>query len=893
MRTELTLVLASLLAVSTVSTARAASCVPGFDYAIFAKNSIQIQGNAGTDSWNSANGTYATTNTCADAGIGTNASTAGAAQVQSNSTMICGNAVSGAGSNPNSVFTGNGNITGTKSAQTANQSLPNVTFPTLPNAATFNPSFNNTNGTLTPDLTYGIVSCKNGSLTLSAGKYVVQKLTLTANCQLKVSSGPIEFYFSDALEAQAGIVVNGTGVPGNLVFYGGPLAQSVQIQGGVSAYFAVYAPAGSCQVQGNVDLYGAIVCNDVQEQGNAHVHYDVALKNLAGGGFACSVNEISRATPIVTAVNGQTTVVQGTYEPPTGTAKTITTTADVASFAFPYIVGHLRARTTASITTAASTFSSGTVVFDAGASGKIPTVSNTGCTSFRGACRNVFTTTQTPDANGLSFHPSRVQLNDTNASAIGALIAPTSAVTGITSTHWQTIVRTVLAGKLGGVDRSTVAVIAASPLAGTSTRPTIAYFGATDGMLHAVCASTGGSTESDSNICPSLGTELWAFMPRVQLPLVRKNTTRIDGSVRVIDAFGDFNSPASGTRSFRTILSFQTGYADTSVGASPATYALDITDPANPIVLWEATTPGVGLTLAAGPMLSSGKHTNVVVAQTNSGSTSSPGVVATALSLESGTKLWQFSYAYPSPPRGDSAALPLPTNGIPGGAVGVDTTRGGYLTDFVMGDLYGNLWRLAATTGVSRTGASTPLFQFSTNKKPIGAMPAIYADSSGAQYAAFASGGYADPTAASWASGTQSLVAISLDATGSYPIAETSTAKLAFSQSLGSGERGFAQIVVVGTQLFATTDSTDINSSTYGTTGNTGHIVSYDLTGGTTSTVVVRGGAGSIGNSGTTLYSSSSNAQQQVTISATSTTGASVDSQTVAKSQRLLWLRSE
>jgi hypothetical protein len=111
---------------------------------------------------------------------------------------------------------------------------------------------------------------------------------------------------------------------------------------------------------------------------------------------------------------------------------------------------------------------------------------------------------------------------------------------------------------------------------------------------------------------------------------------------------------------------------------------------------------------------------------------------------------------------------------------------------------------------------------------------------------------------------------------------------------LGAGEGGFAQVTIVGGELFAVTDSTDINSSSYGTSGaTTGHVVSYNLTSGTATTVVVRGGAGSLASSGTTLYSSSADRQQQLGTAAASTTGTSVDSQMVAKVQRLLWLRTQ
>ena len=118
MRTELTLIASAIALANAPAVADASSCVPGFDYAIFAKDKIHIQGNAGTDSWNSTMGSYASTNACSDADIGTNSTSAGAGVIKSGSTTVCGDVFSGAGSDPGSVFTGNGNITGSQSAQT-------------------------------------------------------------------------------------------------------------------------------------------------------------------------------------------------------------------------------------------------------------------------------------------------------------------------------------------------------------------------------------------------------------------------------------------------------------------------------------------------------------------------------------------------------------------------------------------------------------------------------------------------------------------------------------------------------------------------------------------------------------------------------------------------------
>src|SRR5439155_7610611 len=121
------------------------------------------------------------------------------------------------------------------------------------------------------------------------------------------------------------------------------------------------------------------------------------------------------------------------------------------------------------------------------------------------------------------------------------------------------------------------------------------------------CASVVG-------VCDALGRELWAYVPRVNLPNLRYNLARVDGSPRVLDVYGDFGT---GTKSFRTVLVFQTGGGDPSkTGATPAIYAMDVTDPSAPSVLWEYTIAnadtrgtlalGVGLTVAAGDALING-----------------------------------------------------------------------------------------------------------------------------------------------------------------------------------------------------------------------------------------------------------------------------------------------
>jgi hypothetical protein len=303
------------------------------------------------------------------------------------------------------------------------------------------------------------------------------------------------------------------------------------------------------------------------------------------------------------------------------------------------------------------------------------------------------------------------------------------------------------------------------------------------------------------------------------------------------------------------------------------------------------------MTIATGEVSILGAPTYLAFIETSNGGSGGAGVVLTAVNVITGKKVWQFGYEYPSPPRGVSADLPLPATGVPGGAAAVDLTGAGFVTDVVFGDLYGNLWRLDAVTGDNRTG-SEPLFQFTGNKHPIGVVPTIYV-SGGRQYAVFASGGYVDPTAVTWSDATQYAIGVKLEAAAT-PVQETAgdcaTCDLAFSHTLDPGDKGFAQAMVVGTQLFLTSDSTDVNSASFGT-GNTstGHLLTVDIaTPSITTAVVISAGAAAIASAGTTLYTSSAQEQQQLSAPAASTTGIATeitsDTQTF---RRQLWLQLE
>ena len=116
-------------------------------------------------------------------------------------------------------------------------------------------------------------------------------------------------------------------------------------------------------------------------------------------------------------------------------------------------------------------------------------------------------------------------------------------------------------------------------------------------MMHAVCASTGGG-------CDQIGRELWAYIPRTMLPDMRQSTARVDGSPHVIDAYGDFDN--NGSNAWHTILIFHTGSGPHDDGQrGPAVYAIDVTTPNNPKVLWEYSVTNVPLRATSNP---TGRH---------------------------------------------------------------------------------------------------------------------------------------------------------------------------------------------------------------------------------------------------------------------------------------------
>jgi type IV pilus assembly protein PilY1 len=155
-------------------------------------------------------------------------------------------------------------------------------------------------------------------------------------------------------------------------------------------------------------------------------------------------------------------------------------------------------------------------------------------------------------------------------------------------------------------------------------RRQVVYVGANDGMLHAFNAGCFDETSNKffpdvdvsgncTSVGHSLGEELWAFIPRGLLPHLKWNTSPdythvyyVDLKPKVADA-KIFNADSTHPDGWGTILigGFRYGGKDISwtsgasnYSASPEYFALDITDPLKPRLLWTFSDPDLGLSMS-------------------------------------------------------------------------------------------------------------------------------------------------------------------------------------------------------------------------------------------------------------------------------------------------------
>ncbi|PTL77429.1 hypothetical protein [Vitiosangium sp. GDMCC 1.1324] len=321
---------------------------------------------------------------------------------------------------------------------------------------------------------------------------------------------------------------------------------------------------------------------------------------------------------------------------------------------------------------------------------------------------------------------------------------------------------------LGGLDHASAAVVGASQYIKV-TRPEMIYIGGLDGQLHALYLRGSGVNFTP----PAQGTEVWAFIPKGQLSRLLTNNARVDVSPVVSDVYVDYEDKnADGVLSpderntgifrWRTVLVSGSGRLGGEI------FALDVTNPLKPIVLWDVTasvdhmddpvavnntaflwsdkaggpTPnykelssatltgpynytdlGDSLDMNLVPVRRGNRPTFQLIVSTNGARTGAQQMQVFALDAGTGKKLWQWERPYGA----------TTSNSVPGGTSTLDVDGDGSMDRVYVGDMEGRLWELSIHTGVNlnyfdsvTTGSgSYPLFTTNNAQHPISTVPAI------------------------------------------------------------------------------------------------------------------------------------------------------------------------
>ncbi|MBC7364698.1 MAG: VCBS repeat-containing protein [Candidatus Aminicenantes bacterium] len=282
-----------------------------------------------------------------------------------------------------------------------------------------------------------------------------------------------------------------------------------------------------------------------------------------------------------------------------------------------------------------------------------------------------------------------------------------------------------------------------------ANRRKVVYVGANDGMLHCFDASS--------------GEELWAFIPYNQLSRLKEmwpvdqarnlryfsRKTYVDSSPSVSDVY--INGQ------WRTVLVCGQGEGE---GQAPDGYnngqtqnhhyyyfALDVTDPENPIPMWE---------FAGARIRRQGQNYNMTNGQTwsvpfiarvnNAGNPTWVAFVGSgychpvdsayqayignslvAIKIEDGSLLWSKRISDLDSSNSKLSANPFPNIyvSLPGSPNGVDLNKDGYVDYIYIGDLDGRIWRLDLTSQNPSSWSMTEIFR-DRCLYPIITKPAIW-----------------------------------------------------------------------------------------------------------------------------------------------------------------------
>ncbi len=302
--------------------------------------------------------------------------------------------------------------------------------------------------------------------------------------------------------------------------------------------------------------------------------------------------------------------------------------------------------------------------------------------------------------------------------------------------------------KLGDINHSNPVVI--GPPAGNASqmgdgydafklawadRKKVLYVGANDGMLHCFDVLTGREVWGfiPYNLLPKL-KNMWAVDP-ITLDRYFARDVYVDGSPTVADVkLGGI---------WRTILVCGQGPGKGSVVGGGANYyfALDVTDPENPVPLWELTQAAMGESWSVpviGRVTKNGAETWVGFMGSGYDNNPDAGVVLGnvfyALDLADGSIFWTFDAdeVDTSDPVRTNDQFSNIQNTLPGSPASVDIDRNGYMDRVYIGDLDGRIWKVDVSPEFENSSSwDAAIIYTDPDNYPIITKPAIWRNPAG------------------------------------------------------------------------------------------------------------------------------------------------------------------
>jgi hypothetical protein len=418
-------------------------------------------------------------------------------------------------------------------------------------------------------------------------------------------------------------------------------------------------------------------------------------------------------------------------------------------------------------------------------------------------------------------------------------------------------------GVLGGIDYGTAAVIEGLPsglvtAASAKTRPTIAYVGGRDGMLHAFCVEPGPASTTCYGKDP--GEEIWAVI----LPGMKKvmdtayngggtmdwSKVNVGGFIRVADVKDTWNS-VTGYRTILLVGMHDSGYID----------ALDISDP-NPAnlnttgfsFLWEndgsaksdnTTQQPMGKSWGASFALTGTINGGAVAVVTGSSCYGSgmPGCTGTTagmgtyvMRLSDGKVVSTDTKTYTRKSLVFNAVIP---NDVPAPPTSLDGDSDGFDEIILSPSLEGYVYKYTLKSGSAPTLATIDttknitIFDASGSKctsstvacQPIGAPITIVRNTKGSELGALVVTGGADWARTTAAAQTHKLYAFDPEKTSTATeyasrTLPSITPPVSSAPGAGSGVAGtamalrsYAQMMVSGSDLYADVTSISVGST--------------------------------------------------------------------------------